>query len=176
MGQFLSCGIAKSIFVEKASYTKEEILKKLAKSIDLNIYKEPKENEEYLFLDLKENIIEKYAVKFIEEQLEIAKENSNKLYNTSDIKELENKKYDELMQIADRKEYESFQLLEGDLATNDISYIADDLTIIADIIIFLLDGKVIMECYNVMFRYFRNQIIRNSTNPIKTTTVISIVG
>ena len=53
MGQFLSCGIAKSIFVEKASYTKEEILKKLAKSIDLNIYKEPKENEEYLFLDLK---------------------------------------------------------------------------------------------------------------------------
>ena len=37
MGQFLSCGIAKSIFVEKASYTKEEILKKLAKSIDLNI-------------------------------------------------------------------------------------------------------------------------------------------
>lgn len=27
MGQFLSCGIAKSIFVEKASYTKEEILK-----------------------------------------------------------------------------------------------------------------------------------------------------
>ena len=168
MGQFLSCGIAKSIFVEKASYTKEEILKKLAKSIDLNIYKEPKENEEYLFLDLKENIIEKYAVKFIEEQLEIAKENSNKLYNTSNIEELENKKYDELMQIADRKEYESFQLLEGDLA--------DDLTIIADIIIFLLDGKVIMECYNVMFRYFRNQIIRNSTNPIKTATVISIVG
>ena len=63
MGQFLSCGIAKSIFVEKASYTKEEILKKLAKSIDLNIYKEPKENEEYLFLDLKEKYYRKICSK-----------------------------------------------------------------------------------------------------------------
>ena len=52
MGTYLSCGIAKTIIVKKSNYTKEKILGQLEKSIDLNIYMEPYENERYLFLEM----------------------------------------------------------------------------------------------------------------------------
>lgn len=177
MGQYLSFGIAKSIIIDKEGYPKEKVLKKIEKSIDLNIFKQPEETEKYLILDLKEDIMEKYAIKFIEEQLEIAEENTEeKISNNNCIKELENKKYAELMEIAEQKKYLNFQFLEGCIVTNDVSYLTDGLTAFADIIIYLSDGKIIMECYNAIFRYIRNQIIKNSANPIKTAMVVSITG
>ena len=50
------------------------------------------------------------------------------------------------------------------------------LTIFADIIVYMIDGKILMECYADMFRYLRNLILKNSNNPIKTSAVISIIG
>lgn len=177
MGRLLCCGIAKTIIVKKERETKEEILKKLEKTIDLNIYKEPLENEMYIFLELKNEYIEKYAIEFIEEQLEIFAENTREKEECKNlIENLKNKNYDELMELAEEKKYEKFQLTEGSIYSNDISYIADDLTIFADIIVYLFDGEILMECYDDTFRYIRNLIIRNSVNLIKTSAVISIIG
>lgn len=177
MGRYLNCGIAKTIKIGKDRYSREEILNKLSKSIDLNIYDAIEEREKYFALELKKDIIEKYAVKFIEEQLKIAEQDINEVYGDKvSLKELENKKYDELMEIADEKECYNFQLLNGLFGfSNDISYIADGLTIGADIIAFLFDGKIIMECYNDVFRYFRNLVIKTSDNPIKTAMVVTIL-
>ena len=80
------------------------------------------------------------------------------------------------MEIAEKRQYAEFQLIEGNRFSNDISYIAEDLTIFADIIIYLFRGKVLMEEYYGVFRYMRNLIIKNSNNPIKTSVVVSIVG
>lgn len=175
MGTFLGCGIAKTIIVKKERYTREEILEKIKKTIDLNIYNNPLENEKYLLLEMKREFIEKYAIKFIEEQLEIAVKNTSEEYKSL-IKELKDKKYHELMQIAEEKQYQNFQLIEGNIYSNDISYIANKLTIFADIIVYMIDGKILMECYADMFRYLRNLILKNSNNPIKTSAVISIIG
>lgn len=175
MGTFLGCGIAKTIIVKKERYTREEILEKIKKTIDLNIYNNPLENEKYLLLEMKREFIEKYAIKFIEEQLEIAVENTSEEHKSL-IKELKDKKYDELMQIAEEKQYQNFQLIKGNIYSNDISYIANKLTIFADIIVYMIDGKILMECYADMFRYLRNLILKNSNNPIKTSAVISIIG
>ena len=175
MGTFLCCGIAKTIIVKKERYTREEILEKIKKTIDLNIYNNPLENEKYLRLEMKREFMEKYAIKFIEEQLEIALENTSE-EDKSLIKELKDKKYDELMEFAEEKQYQNFQLIEGNIYSNDISYIANKLTIFADIIVYMIDGKILMECYADMFRYLRNLILKNSNNPIKTSAVISIIG
>ena len=175
MGTFLLCGIAKTIIVKKERYTREEILEKIKKTIDLNIYNNPLENEKYLLLEMKREFMEKYAIKFIEEQLEIALENTSE-EDKSLIKELKDKKYDELMEFAEEKQYQNFQLIEGNIYSNDISYIANKLTIFADIIVYMIDGKILMECYADMFRYLRNLILKNSNNPIKTSAVISIIG
>ena len=177
MGTYLSCGIAKTIIVKKSNYTKEKILGQLEKSIDLNIYMEPYENERYLFLEMKEEFLEKYAVQFVEEQLKIAVKNYNQqeIYKEL-VEDLKDKKYEELIKIAECNEYKNFQLIEGNRYSNDISYITNDLTIFADIISYMLDGKFFIECYYDMFRYLRNVIIKSSANPIKTSAVISIIG
>ena len=154
---------------------REKILEKIKKTIDLNIYNNPLENEKYLLLEMKREFMEKYAIKFIEEQLEIALENTSE-EDKSLIKELKDKKYDELMEFAEEKQYQNFQLIEGNIYSNDISYIANKLTIFADIIVYMIDGKILMECYTDMFRYLRNLILKNSNNPIKTSAVISIIG
>lgn len=177
MGTYLACGIAKTIAIEKDNYTKEEILKKLKGTIDLNIYMKPIEDERYLFLEMKKEFMEKYAVRFIEEQLKIATKNSKQdgAYKEF-VEQLKDKKYDDLMEIAENSKYPEFQLIEGSVFSNDISYIADRLKIFADMIIYISDGKVFMECYYDMFRYLRNLIIKNSTNPIKTSVMVSIIG
>lgn len=178
MGRFLECGIAKTIKVEKDRYSKEEILNKLAKSVDLNIYDAIEEREKYFELELKKDIMEKYAVKFVEEQLKIAGEDINEISgNKMSLKDLENKKYEELMEIANSSKCYNFQLRECFAGfSNDISYIARELSICADIIEFLGNGKIIMECYGNVFRYLRNLAIKNSDNPIKTAMMVTIVG
>ena len=142
-----------------------------------------KKSENFFNKNLHNNI-EKYAVPFVEEQLKIVLENMADIEDyeriSKNLKELlensKGKNYKELMQMAEEQQNINFELAEGNLFTNDISYIGDGLTIFADLITYLNDGKIVMETYYDMFRYFRNQIIRNSINPIKTATVISIVG
>lgn len=184
MGRFLCAGIATKVFVKKDGYySKEKIMNQLKKTLDLKIYDEPIEDEKFLLLGMKTEYIEKYAVQFVEEQLNIVLENMVDTRDYERISEglkelLENSKgknYEELMQMAEEKHNINFQLIEGDLFTNDISYIGNRLTIFADLITYLSDGKIVMETYYDMFRYFRNTIIKSSNSPIKTAAMISIV-
>ena len=133
---------------------------------------------------MKKEYIEKYAVPFVEEQLKIVLENMADIEDyeriSKNLKELlensKGKNYKELMQMAEEQQNINFELAEGNLFTNDISYIGDGLTIFADLITYLNDGKIVMETYYDMFRYFRNTIIKSSDSPIKTSAMISIVG
>lgn len=135
-------------------------------------------------LGMKKEYIEKYAVPFVEEQLKIVLENMADIEDyeriSKNLKELlensKGKNYKELMQMAEEQQNINFELAEGNLFTNDISYIGDGLTIFADLITYLNDGKIVMETYYDMFRYFRNTIIKSSDSPIKTSAMISIVG
>ncbi len=184
MGRFLCAGIATKVFVKKDGYSKDEIMDQLKRTLDLKIYDEPIEDEKFLLLGMKIECIEKYAVPFIEEQLKIVLENMDDIEDyeriSKNLKELlessKGKNCEELIKMAKEQQNIHFELIEGNLFTNDISYIGNRLKIFADMITYLDDGKIVMESYYDMFRYFRNAIIKSSNSPIKTSAMISIVG
>lgn len=184
MGRFLCVGIAKSLAVKKEYHEIDDIIEELRKSVDLSIYDKPKEGKSFIFFEMKKEYIEKYAIPFVEEQIKIALENipDKSDYNRINgslqklLNDAKNKNFQELLEMAKEQRHINFQLIEGSLFSNDISYISNRLTIIADIISYLSDGKIFMETYFDMFRYLRNTIIRSSNNPIKTSAMISIIG
>lgn len=180
MGQYLACGIATQIRIERdwKSDKTEKILEKLGRKINLDIY-DVYADDDIICLDIKKNLFEKYAVSFIEEQLEIIKDSLTYEYEVEglkDLKKIKGKSYDELIKISNDKSCFYFQMLEGNRVCNDVGYLADGETAYADVVTYISDGKIYMECYYQMFDYIRELIIKSSTNPIKTAAVVTIIG
>lgn len=176
MSMWLTCGIATKITVIKNRDSKENILKDLEKEIDLDIYNIT-EDAENVFLNIKEKMFEDNATTFVKEQLEIF---TNQSFNWNamlkELEKLENKSYNELMEIAKKHECMCFQFMEGCFANNNVNYLIAGHTAYVDVIEYISDGKIFMECWNDIFYYLRNAIISSSNNPIKTATVITITG
>ena len=59
---------------------------------------------------------------------------------------------------------------------NDINYIAEEsnLGMYADILSFFSCGKVLIECYNELFDYLRDKIIKAIDNPLKDSIFITL--
>lgn len=172
---FIDCGIATRIVIEKEYWKTEEILESIKNEIDLSIYNVIDE-ENYIFLEMKKDIFEKNAVDFIKEQLSLIVDKKGSKERIEELRNLENKSYEELMEIANYKKYISFQFVEGCRYSNDISYIAKKFYAYADVVSYISDGKVFFECYSDIFYYLRKTIIANSKNPIRTAAVITIIG
>lgn len=178
MGQYLSCGIATEIIVEKRWDSTEKILEKMKNKIDLNIY-DISQDDKYICLSIKEDIFEKYAIPFIEEQLEPVKNNlttEKELRSLKNFEELKGKSYEELIKISNEKSNYFFQRTEGNRVCNDVSYLTDGNIAYADVINYISDGKIFMECYHDIFDYIRSLMIKSSTNPIRTAAVVTIIG
>lgn len=126
---------------------------------------------------MKKDIFEKYAIEFIKEQSDYFGEYAKK-YAKEQLPLLENLKYDKLIEIAKDKDIYSFCYLEGSIFCNDISYLDNDgkSLIYCDVIDFISEGKVDLEEYCEIFTYLRNCIINSSQNPIRTATVVTIIG
>lgn len=177
MGQYIGFGIATKITVKKANSrtwhlsTKDELLEKLKKNIDLKIF-DVTEDDDYLFLEIKHELFEKNIVQFISEQLHKIDE-KNYHDDLEELKELNGKSYEELLRKV-HKGY--FQFLEGNKFTNDVSYLINDGSdCYADIIMYFCEGKAILECYSDLFTYIRNLIIKSSDNPLKEAAIVTMV-
>lgn len=180
MGQYLACGIATQIKVKRdwRSDRTEKILENIGKKINLDIY-DVYTDDDLICLDIKKNLFEKYAVPFIEEQLEIIKDGLTcdyEIEGLKDLKKLKGKSYDELIEISNEKNCFFFQMLKGNRFCNNVGYLASSATAYADVITYISDGKIYMECYYQMFDYIRNLIMNSSTNPIKSAAVVTIIG
>lgn len=176
MSTRLTCGIATKITVIKDGDSRKNILKDLERQFDLDIYNIT-EDERNVILNIKEKIFEDNAVAFVKEQLEIFTNYSlswNK--RLSELDKLENKSYDELIEIAKNSECVCFQFMEGCFVNNNVNYLIEGHTAYVDVVGYISAGKVFMECWNDIFYYLRNAIIKSSNNPIKTATVITITG
>ena len=117
----------------------------------------------------------KYVVDFIIEQSKFFYEYNN---TKKELQKLKGLKYDELINIAKEQSLTNFQFLPRNVFCNYASYLTSDTNcrISCDIISFIGDGKVYLECYYDIFTYLRNCIINSSNNPIRTSTVITISG
>ena len=85
-------------------------------------------------------------------------------------------KKDEIMEYADIRSCICFQLDRGTIVSNNVNYLIPGHTAFADIIDYISDGKIIMECWNELFSYLRKAIIKSSNNPIRTAVVVTITG
>ena len=180
MGQYLACGIATQIRVERnwGSDKIEKILEKMRKKINLDIY-DIYIDDDIICMNIKKDLFEKYVVSFIEGQLEIIKDSLTYDYEIEglkDLKKLKGKSYDELIEISNEKNCFFFQMLKGNRFCNNVGYLASSATAYADVITYISDGKIYMECYYQMFDYIRNLIMNSSSNPIKSAVVVTIIG
>lgn len=175
MEQYLQCGIAQKIEIE--SVYKEDnktVLERIGENIDLSLYNINK-GPQYIKLEMKKEIFEKYAVDFIKEQLELFWK-YDKRHFEKNLQRLRNLKYEELIDIAKEKDINNFQFLESKGVWNNISYLDTErfCTIYCDSISYMGLSKVNMNNYNSIFTYLRNCIIKSSDNPIKTSAVITM--
>lgn len=175
MGTYLSLGLAKTIYITKKS-TEEKIdnmLEILDKDFDLSFYN-IMQSEKYFVLDLKHEIFEKEVANLMKE-IGNTMTGYIKEFNCKAINEIEGKNHDEIMEIAKDKIL-GFQYMKGYFICNDISYLLGDHTGFADVIDFINDGKIIMECYSELFYCFRTNIVNALKSKLKKSVVITIIG
>lgn len=176
MGRYLSCGLAYEISINSRYYdeSKDEMLKRIGKNIDLNLYNRY-DTEDYIFLRIKEDIFEKHALQFVIEQSKLFGK-YYKRYAEEELPTLENLNYKELIEAAKEQRVLSFQFVRGDGYYNDISYLDPEgkCEICCDLIYFIGDGSAFFEGYYEISMYLRNCIMQASKNPIKGATVVTI--
>lgn len=80
-----------------------------------------------------------------------------------------------MMDIA-KKHDMNFCYLEGSIVCNDISYLLNEHTGFCDVIDFTSAGKIFMECYNDIFYYLRNSIVKSLKSPLRKSIVVTIIG
>ena len=115
MKEYLSCGIAKRIIIrnEKENESNDAILGRIGKNIDLNLY-DRIDNEEYIILNIKKDILQKNAYELVNEQInKILMDEFNKVYTQYQLKELKNVKYDELIRISKFRGIDAFYFKRG---------------------------------------------------------------
>lgn len=186
MGRYLTCGIAEKIYIPKKTtgwfsktFTGEEIISKLSAEINLDIY-DITEDEENVLLTLKKNMVETYFFEFLEEQIQNTENDvrNRGLEELKKLKELKKISREEIIKLSKNGDLEQIGFWEGNQITSDISYVLQDhsLDIWCDMIYFVMEGKVFLECYYSILYYLRKAIISKNNNPIKDAFVISIIG
>ena len=173
----MACGLASSItIINKQNEETEILLKSLSKKIDLNIYSID-QYKNTIVLNLKKDIFEKHAVDFIIEQTKRLR-NYEEEGLLDELERLKNLNYNQLMTIAREQNIETFRYIEGNRFCNCISYLDKHTNneIFCDLIYFVMDGKVIFECWYDIFDYLRNCIVESSKNPIRSATMLTIIG
>lgn len=167
MGEFLSIGICTDLFIEKKPINSYDLKKNdletiFSKVIDIEKYKFG-ENEKYFYWDIKEeyltseNIINLMKELFKDYSTDPEREGYyNKIYET-----LSNlKTSDELIKYAKEKPYQQFQMAQyREYKDFNIKFDRGGYYY-CDLIIFTLDGKILMECYGQLLRFIE-KILRD---------------
>lgn len=178
MGQYVYITIATKIIARKTGkfyfgckeYSVREIKDRLEETFCMDLY-DIYENEEYVGFLLKKGILEKYLYDFLYEQ-------SFHLFCGEQIRaELDQiKNIDEeiILDMFRNEELNYFHYMNFDVMKSD--YLAYDLEIYSEGINYLSDGKIYMECYSEFFQYINKMIRKSSSNPLKDTVYVMIVG
>lgn len=177
MVKYLTFGIATKIIIHNKLKENEDLKEKinrLNKTIDLDLY-----NIEYttnsVILNIKKDIFEKHAIKFLVEQWESI-EYKMKYAIVEAFKTLDGCSYDSIIDAAKMGIVANFRFLENTRISNDISYIdtfgRSDIS--CDLLTYLVDGKISLQNEECALNYLRNCIINSSYNPIKKAGVINI--
>ena len=178
MEKYLCFGIATKIIIKNSLKCKdeklEEKLKRLECNLDLNLY-DIHYTDNSIILEIKKDIFEKNAIKFIIEQWTNI-EYKDRLYIIDQYLILADSKYGRLIEIATDRIIPSLRFFKSENVFNDISYIDTlrESDILCDLFCYLVDSKISIQNEECALNYLRKCIIESSRNPIKKAAVISI--
>lgn len=166
MGEYIQAGICNRINVSKREMEQnrvnfEELKEGLAKEVALDLYEVEEFESAYIF-SLRDDILENGdLVKFLSEQYEllnVAKDRAEKI-----IDSLEGlHKADEIIELADQKRFENFQSIG--VYDNIYCTMRERRVMVEyEMMIFMLEGKIMMESYRRFLRYIENLIVKSSS-------------
>jgi hypothetical protein len=164
MGTYLVNGIVQDIIIEKnqikyEAITIDKITEELKNIVDIDCYNY-KEDKTAYYWKIKPKILENNLSKFLEQQFEMYGLQDNDVIEII-AKLKKTKSGEDIIDLAATKSLVHFQLIKN---------IIDYITIKKDtgfktaievdyhLISYFIDGKIIMECYGNILRYFENNI------------------
>lgn len=178
MGQYLVEGIALGIYVRKQSkYSLEEVKSNLKDELNLDLY-DITEDESNVYFSIKPQIFMDNFENLLRHEYKDLnlKDDEYKIFD--DIRGLS---FQELIRKLKELEIDSlhFRYTDFGMMSNRINYLskARDMDVYVEMLTYNMDGKILMECYNVFLRYFRRKIINSiNDNPLKDDVFVTIYG
>lgn len=177
MGQFLCVGICRKITIGKKNLKmesdQENFVKALGERFDLNLY-DSSEDEMELRWDIKRDVLENGLLDFLKAQFESC---CNEVEYLDLLETLRSAKtYENIIALAEDKYDEKFQ--EDYTTEFDIELgFGRSVGVNYAIIIYLLQGKIMMESYHTIFKYFDRMIrLQKGKYPIAGAVKVFIAG
>ena len=175
MGQYLTSNIVEKIIVSKEEVSDNKIIKDiLGKELNLNKYSFIENGDGY-YWKLKEEYFQGYKIrKFLEEQFE--------MYGSSEMKDEELEAISNAKTAKDLKELARDKFSQNFQKGIECHYLFADgsrrkISVRYEVIIYLIQGKIAMECYDNMLRYFSRLIhLQNEKHEIADCTKVMITG
>lgn len=177
MGQFMCVGVCRKITIYKDDLKNGASLDKadepLNKEVNLSLYDKFEDDETATWI-IKKDLLEEGLVDFIKAQLEIydPEQDFSSLYDA--IRKA--KTYDKIIEMAEATYGEHFQKAKYTHSWIDLGGF-DSTKVHYTLIVFLVAGKIFMECYSRIFNYFGKMIaLQKDKFPIAETVKIMIEG
>lgn len=166
MGQYIQAGICNRIKVSKREMEEnrvdfEDFKEGLAKEVQIDLYEIEEVEGGYVFL-LRNDVLENGdLVKFLSEQYEllnIPKDRAEKIIDSLKVVS----RADDIIELAEQKKYENFQY--SSIYDNVYCTMWEHRVMVEyEMMIFMLEGKIMMESYRRFIRYLENLIVKSGS-------------
>jgi hypothetical protein len=182
MGAYLATGIVQEIVIDKCDIRSKEITsdiiqKHLKNELDISYYNYSENSDQYCW-KIKPEILGSGLIEFLDSQFNMYSKIKDKYMQETLDRLSKVKTADEIISLALSNDLINFRALEP--ITHYIRVIKDNgfeerITVYYNMISYFLDGKIIMESYNSIFRYFeRNIRLQNEKYPLATCVKVMI--
>lgn len=165
MGCFLAIGLRLTAAIRKKDIdhrqdgvTLEDVLDRVANECHLGSIYDMKEEDGYFVYTVKKEILDEELMPFLKKfySLRYLDDQADSSYVLEDLEKLPD--MTSRLAILENKSYQTYQ--EGDeFCYYRIKGLWDDVRLSCHNAILSIDGKIIMECYNDVFKFFRRCII-----------------
>lgn len=172
MGQYIQLGICCKATISKRqmeeSVTYEQLIEEMNKEINLDLYDITEDEEEYVFILKNENLKKGDLIKFLQEQYELCYAEKDDVKEIIDILEKTDNSND-IISIAKEKKYQNFQYNDYVYENIYCTKWRHRISVQYELIVYFIQGKILMECYYDFLRYIENIISKNSSNKLSST-------
>src|SRR3990167_3717334 len=184
MGTYLAVGIVQNILLDKKrilnkKITTDIIINKLKEEINIDYYQHSEDSDKH-YWKINPEILEGNLTEFLEIQFQMYNRSidQNMQETLHQLRQL--KAGPLLIELAASKKLMHFQLINNivdSIRVFDANGFQSDIVINYQLISFFIDGKILMECYENIFKYLENVVrLHKSQYPIADCIKICITG